>query len=112
MDEPSPIAHEQELIERLEQGLRALPAVELYVPDPADERAPTTIFNVGDHHPDAVATHLATREVAVWSGDCYARELIAALGLTERGGAVRASLVRYNDETDVDRLLTAVAELT
>ncbi len=112
MDEPSPIAHEQELIERLERGLGALPAVELYAPDPADERAPTTIFNVGDHHPDAVAAHLATREISVWSGDCYARELIAALGLTERGGAVRASLVRYNDETDVDRLLEALAELT
>ena len=39
-------------------------------------------------------------------------QLIAALGLTERGGAVRASLVRYNDEDDVDRLLEAVAELT
>ncbi len=112
MDEPSPIAHEQELIEHLERGLRSLPAVELYAPDPADERAPTTIFNVGDHHPDAVAAHLATRDVAVWSGDCYARELIAALGLGERGGAVRASLVRYNDRTDVDRLLEAVADLT
>lgn len=111
-EEPEPTEHEQELIDRLERGLTALPGVTLYAPDPADERAPTTIFNVGDRHPDAVAAHLATHEVAVWSGDNYARELIAALGLTERGGAVRAGIVRYNDESDVDRLLDALAELT
>ncbi len=112
LEEPEPTTHEQDLIERLEAGLSGLPGIELYAPAPADHRAPTTIFNVGDRHPDAVAAHLASREVAVWSGDAYAQELIAALGLTERGGAVRASLVRYNDATDVDRLLEALSELT
>jgi selenocysteine lyase/cysteine desulfurase len=112
MEEPEPTEHEQGLIARVEDGLRSLPGVTVYAPDPADERSPTTIFNVGDRHPDDVARHLATRQVSVWSGDSYARELIAALGLTARGGAVRASLVRYNDDTDVDRLLEAVAELT
>ena len=33
-------------------------------------------------------------------------------GLRDSGGAVRASLVLYNTAADVDRLLTAVAELT
>lgn len=112
LEEPEPTEHEQDLLARLEAGLGALPGVTLYAPDPADERAPTTIFTVGDRHPDTVAAHLATREVAVWSGDNYAQELVAALGLTARGGAVRASLVRYNDDADVDRLLEAVAELT
>lgn len=112
MDEPEPTEHEQGLIGRLEDGLRALPGITLYAPDPADERAPTTIFNVGDRDPEDVARHLSSRQVSVWSGDSYARELIAALDLTARGGAVRASLVRYNDATDVDRLLEAVAELT
>jgi cysteine desulfurase family protein (TIGR01976 family) len=112
MEEPEPTEHEQALVGRLDDGLASLPGVVLYTADPADERSPTTIFNVGDHHPDDVARHLAERQVAVWSGDSYARELIAALGLTARGGAVRASLVRYNDETDVDRLLEAVEELT
>jgi len=111
LESPEPTEHEQGLIGLLEDGLSALPGVTVYAPDPADERCPTTIFNVGDRHPDEVARHLASRQVAVWSGDSYARELIAALGLTQRGGAVRASLVRYNDRTDVDRLLEAVAEL-
>jgi selenocysteine lyase/cysteine desulfurase len=110
-ESPEPTGHEQDLLDRLERGLADLPGVVLYAPDPADERSPTTIFNLGDHHPDAVAAHLAEHRVAVWSGDSYARELIEALGLTERGGAVRASLVRYNDAADVDRLLDALAEL-
>lgn len=32
-------------------------------------------------------------------------------GLRNTGGAVRASLVLYNNEQDVDRLVDAVAEL-
>jgi cysteine desulfurase family protein (TIGR01976 family) len=111
LEEPEPTEHEQDLIGHLEHGLRTLPGITLYAPDPADERCPTTIFNVGDLHPDDVARHLAERRVSVWSGDSYAQELIAALGLTARGGAVRASLVRYSERADVDRLLEAVAEL-
>jgi selenocysteine lyase/cysteine desulfurase len=32
-------------------------------------------------------------------------------GLRDSGGAVRAGLVHYNDEAEVDRLLAAVGEL-
>ncbi len=109
--EPDPAPAELALLDRLETGLRALPGVEVYAPTAGDERAPTTIFNVGDRPPREVAEQVAGHRVSVWSGDNYARELIAALGLTDRGGAVRASLVRYNDESDVDRLLEALATL-
>jgi selenocysteine lyase/cysteine desulfurase len=47
----------------------------------------------------------------VWNGDNYAWELVGAFGLRDSGGGVRAGLVHYNDEAEVDRLLTAVAEL-
>ena len=46
----------------------------------------------------------------MWNGDNYAYELCQALGL-QPDGAVRAGLVHYNDESDVDRLLSAVSEL-
>ena len=39
-------------------------------------------------------------------------ELAGAFGLRNCGGAVRAGLVHYNDEAEVDRLLAAVAELS
>jgi selenocysteine lyase/cysteine desulfurase len=47
----------------------------------------------------------------VWDGDNYAWELAGVLCLRDTGGAVRAGLVHYNDRFDVDRMLTAVAEL-
>ena len=57
-----------------------------------------------------MAEHLASRAVTVWNGDNYAYELCTVLGL-KPAGAVRAGLVHYNDASDVDRLLTAVADL-
>ena len=61
--------------------------------------------------PRQVAEHLAARQANVWSGDNYAWELAGALGLRDSGGAVRAGVVHYNDQADVDRLLAALAEL-
>jgi cysteine desulfurase family protein (TIGR01976 family) len=102
---------EEAMLARLERGLDDLRGVTTYAPPPASERAPTAIFTVEGHRPEAVAAHLADHEIAVWAGHCYAVELIDALGLTAGGGAVRASIVRYNDEPDIDRLLESLAGL-
>jgi selenocysteine lyase/cysteine desulfurase len=48
----------------------------------------------------------------VWNGHNYAWELTGVLGIRDAGSAVRAGLVHYNDESDVGRLLDAVAELS
>jgi selenocysteine lyase/cysteine desulfurase len=60
--------------------------------------------------PRSVAEHCASRGVNVWNGDNYAYELCEMLGL-HPAGAVRAGIVHYNDASDVDRLLSAVADL-
>jgi selenocysteine lyase/cysteine desulfurase len=62
-------------------------------------------------HPSEVATELAARRIAVWSGDNYACELVDALGLRASGGVVRAGVVRYTTDADVDTFLDAVAQL-
>ena len=49
--------------------------------------------------------------VNVWDGDNYAYELMQRFGLGDSGGAVRASLVLYNDRSDVHRLVDAVAQV-
>ncbi len=103
---------ERTLLERMESGLRSLPGVVVHTPEAAEGRAPTTIFNVEGRHPDWVAEQLARRKIAVWSGDNYACELIDALGLRARGGAIRVGVVRYTTADDVDALLAAVADLT
>jgi cysteine desulfurase family protein (TIGR01976 family) len=101
--------YETTLFARLFEGLDAMEQVTLY--GRAARRAPTAFFTVAGHSPRQVAEHLAARQVNVWHGDNYAWELAGALGLRDSGGAVRAGLVHYNDQDDVDRLLASVAEL-
>ena len=101
-------AHEAALFARLLDGLGKLGDVTLY--GKAARRAPTAFFNLGAVEPVAVAEHLASRGVNVWDGDNYAYELCQVLGL-QSDGAVRAGIVHYNDDADVDRLLSGMAEL-
>ncbi len=102
-------AYERALFQSLVSGLEAIGSVTTY--GKAPWCAPTACFNIADLRPYAVAEHLARRGVNVWSGDNYAWELAGVLEIRDRGGAVRAGVVHYNDESDVNRLLEAVAEL-
>jgi cysteine desulfurase family protein (TIGR01976 family) len=102
-------AHEQGLFRELLGGLDAMEHVTTY--GKAARRTATAYFTVAGRTPREVAEHLAARRVNVWDGDNYAWELAGVLGLRDSGGAVRAGLVHYNDRSDVERLLAAVAEL-
>ena len=100
-------AHERALGERF---LAAIPdAIELYGPTTMVGRVPTFCFNVPGRSPEEVATFLAGRDLAVWHGNYYALETMRHLGLDD--GAVRAGIVHYNTEDEVDRLLAALGEL-
>jgi cysteine desulfurase family protein (TIGR01976 family) len=101
--------HEQELFEVLLAGLDSMPHVRTY--GRAANRTATAYFTVDGYSPEQVAEHMAMRKINVWHGHNYAWELTGVLGIRSAGSAVRAGLVHYNDGTDVDRLLTAVAEL-
>ena len=102
-------AVEQARFGPLLRGLQDFPHVTVYGPPDLVDRTPTVSWTVAGHEPDAIATHLAQRQVAVWSGNYYAVETMAALGL--RTGAVRAGVSGYTSEVDVTRLLDAVGEL-
>jgi cysteine desulfurase family protein (TIGR01976 family) len=102
-------AYEQDMFRVLLGGLDAMEHVTTY--GKAARRTATAYFTVAGRTPRQVAEHLAGRKVNVWSGHNYAWELTGALGIRDTGGAVRAGLVHYNDRSDVDRLLAAVAEL-
>jgi cysteine desulfurase family protein (TIGR01976 family) len=101
------IRHERALGERFLDGLPD--AVELYGLRTMEGRVPTFCFNLPRRAPKEVATLLAGRDLAVWHGDYYAVETMKHLGL--EGGAVRAGIVHYNTEEEVDRLLDALADL-
>ena len=90
--------------------LEGLPdGIELYGIRSLEGRVPTFCFNVPGRSPEEVATFLASRDVAVWHGDYYAVETMRHLGL--ENGAVRAGIVHYNTEDEVDRLLAGLTEL-
>jgi selenocysteine lyase/cysteine desulfurase len=95
-------ANARERLERID-GVRVLGR--------AAHRTSTISFTVQGVAPATVAAALGERGINVWDGDNYAYELMDRFGLADSGGAVRASLVLYNDDTDVRRLVEAVAEL-
>ena len=101
--------HEQALFQVMLDGLGAMEKVTLY--GKAHRRTATAYFTVAGRTPADVAAHCAGRKVNVWDGDNYAWEVTGALGIRDAGSAVRAGLVHYNDRSDVDRLLAAVAEI-
>jgi cysteine desulfurase family protein (TIGR01976 family) len=101
--------HEEQLAAVLLGGLTAMPHVTTY--GRPRNRTATAYFTVAGRTPRQVAEHLAERKINVWDGHNYAWELTGALGIRDGGSAVRAGLVHYNDRSDVDRLLEAVAEL-
>jgi len=61
------------------------------------------------HDAEDVSRHLATRGVNAPAGSFYAHEPAKRMGLGEAGG-LRMGLAPYSDDSDVDRLLEALAE--
>jgi cysteine desulfurase family protein (TIGR01976 family) len=101
------LAHERALGARF---LERLPEpVALYGLPSMEGRVPTFCFNVRGRSAEQVATFLAERDIAVWHGDYYAVETMKHLGLED--GAVRAGIVHYNTDEEVDRLLDGLAAL-
>jgi selenocysteine lyase/cysteine desulfurase len=61
--------------------------------------------------PDEIASLLATRGIFAWSGNFYAVEVIARLGLEQSGGLLRVGLCHYSTAKEVDTLLDALREI-
>lgn len=72
-------------------------------------RVPTFAVTHATLTPDAVASRLAERKIAVWAGNYYAVEVMNELGLPD--GAVRIGIVHYNTANEVERALGALREL-
>ena len=68
-------------------------------------------FTIEGHTPEAVARALADRSIFVWSGDFYALEVIARLGLVETGGLVRVGIAHYTLSSEVDALIASLRAL-
>lgn len=75
-------------------------------------RAATIAFALEGMSSKDAAQKLADRDIAVRNGDFYAVRCLEGLGFEDvEDGIVRISLVHYNSEQDVDRLVEALGEL-
>jgi cysteine desulfurase family protein (TIGR01976 family) len=84
------------LIERLPEN------VTLYGPQSMDGRVPTFLLNVDGVGAGEAARRLGERGVGVWSADNW---YCVALGPRLPEQSLRAGLIHYNTEEEVDRLL-------
>lgn len=99
------------LVERLWDGLAAVPGVALHGPPPGDgPRTPTVSFTVGARPARAVSVALARRGVFASHGDFYASTVVQRLGLAAQG-LVRAGAACYTTADEVDRLVAGVREV-
>lgn len=99
-----------ELLGQLWEGLRAIPAVEVYGPPAGTARTATLSFAVAGRDSQGVAAALADRGVFVSHGDFYATTAVRVLG-HEHDGLVRAGCAAYTTAQEVERLLEGVRAL-
>ncbi|HAJ36230.1 MAG TPA: cysteine desulfurase-like protein [Chloroflexi bacterium] len=103
--------HEQQLIDRLITGLKAIPRVRIYGITNRmewDRRVATVSIRKEGLTPEALATKLAEQNIFVWNGNFYALSISERLGVEQSGGLVRIGLAHYNTIEEIDRCLAVI----
>ena len=98
--------HERELVAYTLTQLGALPGVRTYGPPSPDDRGGVVSFVVEGVHPHDVAELLGRENVCIRASHHCAQPLMAKLGVA---ATARASFGPYNVRSDVDALVSAVA---
>lgn len=98
-------AHEQTLGTYLLNRLQEIPALKLVGPTEMSDRGAVVSFTFGDIHPHDLGQYLDAQGIAVRTGHHCAWPLTRKLGVP---ATTRASLYLYNDESDVDALITGI----
>ncbi len=97
--------HEMGLVQRLMDGLQKIDGTQILGPASLQNRYPVVSFMLDGVHPHDVAQTLNSFGVAVRAGHHCAQPLMDRFDLD---GTTRVSIAPYNDNTDIDALLTGV----
>ena len=97
-------AHERALVRYAYERVSAIDDVRVHGPG-ALERSGVLSFTVGDIHPHDLATVLDERGICIRAGHHCAQPLMRRLGVA---ATARASFYVYNDENDVELLVSAI----
>ena len=99
--------HEKTLTAYLLQELALIPGVSVVGPQDLSLRGGTVSFTLDGIHPHDLGQYLDSAGIAVRTGHHCAWPLTRALGVP---ATTRASFYLYNDNSDIDALITAVKE--
>ncbi len=97
--------HEMGLVQRLMDGLQKIDGTQILGPASLQNRYPVVSFMLDGVHPHDVAQTLDSFGVAVRAGHHCAQPLMDRFDLD---GTTRVSIAPYNDNSDIDALLTGV----
>lgn len=105
--------HEELLVTPLLAFLADHPKVSVVGEPSADrtKRVPTVSFTVEGRKSSEIPPLMDERSLAVRFGHFYAHRLIDDMGLLERDGVVRVSLVHYSAPEEVARLVEALGDV-
>jgi cysteine desulfurase / selenocysteine lyase len=96
--------HERALMTLAQERLEAIEGIQIYGPPPA-ERSGVVSFTMSDVHPHDLATILDGEGVCIRAGHHCAQPLMRRLDVP---ATARASFYVYNDERDIDALVTGI----
>lgn len=74
-------------------------------------RVPTVSFIVDGVDSNTIPIKVDKHKIAIRYGDFYARRLIESLGLLERDGVIRVSMVHYNTVEEVNALIKVLDQI-
>ena len=75
------------------------------------DRAPTFAFTSNNYSSKKLSTRLVKNGIATRNDNFYAWRCLKALGICTKDGVVRASMVHYNTEEDVHKLIEAFKKI-
>ena len=100
--------HDRQLTERMLNGIKKIPHINIIGPKEAAKRCGIVTFTVDGVHPHDIASLLSEEHIAIRAGHHCAQPLGQYLGQT---ATARASLYFYNTEEEVDIFLEKIAKL-
>ncbi|MDP6350644.1 MAG: SufS family cysteine desulfurase [Alphaproteobacteria bacterium] len=105
LDGEGAATHLRRLTALLLDGVRDIPGLRILGPEGLQARAPVISFDIAGLHPHDICTILDAHGVALRGGHHCAQPLMECFDLA---GTTRASLQVYNDEGDVEALLSGL----
>ena len=105
--------HEEELATHLLQYLKTVPEITMigHTEGSRELRVPTISFVHQKFKSDEIVSLVDDFQIGIRFGDFYAKKLIQQLGLEEKNGVVRVSLVHYNTKEEVQKLISVLKKI-